>query len=226
LSAHYEPAAGGRVGGDWYDAFLLPDGRLAIALGDVAGHGVGTAGIMAQLRNALRAHLLEEADPASALTRLNSFASWLLPDAFATAIVACLDVNTGAATVACAGHPAPYVRRAGGSVTALAVSVSPPLGLTVPRAPSSEFVLGLGDSVVLYSDGLVERRGEDIDVGLIRLRDWLGTPASIPDARTIYAEVANPDGFDDATTLVVHRSPDNGHGDERSGPAPIMTVGG
>jgi chemotaxis family two-component system sensor kinase Cph1 len=95
LSAHYEPAAGGRVGGDWYDAFLLRDGRLIVLLGDVAGHGITAAGIMAQLRNVLRAQLFTGATPAEALNQLNYFCLHLLPSAFATALVARVDLDPG-----------------------------------------------------------------------------------------------------------------------------------
>ena len=93
LSAHYEPAAGGRVGGDWYDAFELRDGRLVVLIGDVAGHGITAAGTMAQLRNALRAYLFAGAAPAEALNQLNDFCVHMLPRAFATVIVARVDLG-------------------------------------------------------------------------------------------------------------------------------------
>ena len=103
LSAHYEPAAGGRVGGDWYDAFELRDGRLVVVLGDVAGHGITAAGTMAQLRNALRAQLFAGTEPAEALNELNEFCEHLMPRAFATVVVARIDLATGEVEAACAG---------------------------------------------------------------------------------------------------------------------------
>ena len=96
LSAHYEPAAGGRVGGDWYDAFELRDGRLIVLIGDVAGHGITAAGTMAQLRNALRAQLFAGAAPAEALNQLNAFCVHMMPRAFATVIAARVDLELGA----------------------------------------------------------------------------------------------------------------------------------
>ena len=95
LSAHYESAAGGRVGGDWYDAFVLRDGRLAVLIGDVAGHGLAAAGTMAQLRNVLRARLFAGDDPAEALTQLNEFCGHMMPRTFATVIAARVDLDSG-----------------------------------------------------------------------------------------------------------------------------------
>jgi light-regulated signal transduction histidine kinase (bacteriophytochrome) len=205
LSAHYERAVGGRIGGDWYEAFPRRDGILAVAVGDVAGHGVGTAGTMAQLRNALRAYLLEGADPPRALDQLNEFAAWLLPDAYATAVVACVDTRTGTVTTSSAGHLTPYLRRADGTVGPAPVSVAPPLGIKVNQPPASSFVMEPGDVLILFSDGLVERRTEDLDVGFARLHEYLAT-ASAPTAREAFSSVADPGGLDDATALVVRRA--------------------
>ncbi len=91
LAARYAPSARDVVGGDWYDLVLLPNGRVSVVLGDVAGHGLGAAAITAQLRHALRAYLLACDGPAAALTRLNALAAFLLPDELATVIVAELD---------------------------------------------------------------------------------------------------------------------------------------
>ena len=94
IAARYQPTADDAVGGDWYDLFWLPDGRVAIAVGDVAGHGVQVAPVMAQLRHALRAYLLQERSPAGALVRLNELASHLLPTDLASVVVADLDPST------------------------------------------------------------------------------------------------------------------------------------
>lgn len=109
LSAHYQTAQGGQVGGDWYDALMLGDEILTVVVGDVAGHGVAAAGTMAQMRNGLRAYLLGIPSPGEALRSLNEFATLLLPNAFATAIIASINTRTGVVTAASAGHLIPYV---------------------------------------------------------------------------------------------------------------------
>ena len=97
------------VGGDWYDAFELRDGRLIVLIGDVAGHGITAAGTMAQLRNALRAQLFAGAAPAEALNQLNDFCVHMMPGAFATVIAARVDLGSGQVEAACAGHLIPFL---------------------------------------------------------------------------------------------------------------------
>jgi chemotaxis family two-component system sensor kinase Cph1 len=116
ITAHYQTPEGGQVGGDWYDAVMLSD-TLTVVVGDVAGHGITAAGTMAQLRNALRAYLLQTTSPSAALRSLNEFATLLLPTAFATAIVACINTRTGHVTVASAGHLVPYLVSEGRQAT-------------------------------------------------------------------------------------------------------------
>ena len=104
LAARYRPSAADVVGGDWYDLVPLPDGRVSIVLGDVAGHGLSAAAITAQLRHALRAHLLRARGPAAALSGLNDVIGALLPGEMATAVIAELDPASGDVVVASAGH--------------------------------------------------------------------------------------------------------------------------
>jgi chemotaxis family two-component system sensor kinase Cph1 len=203
LSAHYEPAAGGRVGGDWYDAFELRDGRLVVVLGDVAGHGITAAGTMAQLRNALRAKLFVGTNPAEALTELNEFCEHLMPRAFATVVVARIDLRSGAVEAACAGHLIPYLTN---SVTAVQapIQLSPPIGLkNVSYAPST-FTMEPGHRLVMYSDGLVERRGEAIDDGIDRLEKTLARAGEAP-ASGIRAAMEWGDTHDDVTIVTLRR---------------------
>lgn len=200
LSAHYEPAAGDNVGGDWYDAFELRDGRLILLLGDVAGHGVAAAGTMAQLRNALRAQLFGGATPAEALNQLNDFSVHMLPGAFATVIVARIDLDSGLVEAACAGHLMPYLTNPG--VLAASVQLSPPIGIRgVTYAPST-FTIGPGQGLVMYSDGLVERRGEPIDAGLDRLAETL-TRVGNASASRIWSAMASVMGATDDDVAVV-----------------------
>ncbi len=129
LSAHYEPAAGDNVGGDWYDAFELRDGRLVVLIGDVAGHGITAAGTMAQLRNALRALLFAGATPAGALDQLNDFCLHMMPSAFATVVAARVDLGSGQVEAACAGHLMPFLTNSLPSATPAPIRLSPPIGV-------------------------------------------------------------------------------------------------
>ncbi|OBH78662.1 histidine kinase [Mycobacterium scrofulaceum] len=204
LSAHYEPAAGDNVGGDWYDAFELRDGRLIVLIGDVAGHGIAAAGIMAALRNALRAQLFAGAEPAEALGQLNDFCLHMLPGAFATVIAARVDLSSGDVEAASAGHLMPFLTDTVPPAVAAPIRLSPPIGIKgVTYAPST-FTVKPGHGLVLYSDGLVERRGEAIDDGLDRLCETLSR-AGQPSASRIWTEMAWGHIEDDVTIVALRR---------------------
>jgi serine phosphatase RsbU (regulator of sigma subunit) len=204
LSAHYEPAAGGRVGGDWYDAFTLRDGRLIVLLGDVAGHGLTVAGTMAQLRNALRAQLFAGAGPAEALTQLNEFSVHMLPGAFATGIVARVDLASGEVEAASAGHLMPYLTNSSSTVAQAPIRLSLPIGVRNARCVSDTFTLEPNHGMVLFSDGLVERRGQFIDDGLHRLAGILGDAQATP-APSISTAMATGETDDDITIVALRR---------------------
>jgi light-regulated signal transduction histidine kinase (bacteriophytochrome) len=204
LSTHYKPAAGDRVGGDWYDAFELRDGRLIVLLGDVAGHGVTVAGTMAQLRNALRAQLFAGASPAEALTQLNDFCVHMLPAAFATAVVARVDLGSGHVDAACAGHLMPFLTNSVPVATSAPIRLSAPIGVNGATYAPSTFTVEPGHGLVLYSDGLVERRGEAIDDGLDRLARTLGAAGDVP-ASSIWTAMASGRTDDDVTIVTLRR---------------------
>jgi len=204
LTAHYEPAAGERVGGDWYDAFELRDGRLIVVVGDVAGHGVTVAGTMAQLRNALRAQLFAGAAPAEAVRQLNDFCVHLLRSAFATVLVARVDLDSGLVEATSAGHLMPYLTEGSATAVAAPIRLSPPIGLSSARYTQSTFTIEPGQCLVLYSDGLVERRGEVIDDGMDRLARGLGECAE-PAAYPIWAALASGHTEDDVTVVTLRR---------------------
>lgn len=171
LAARYLPGAHGtRAGGDWYDVIPLDGGRVAIAVGDVVGQGAQAAAVMGQLRSALSAYLMEGHEPAGALGHLDRFAHRVPGAAGSTVTCLVLHPPSGELTWARAGHPPPLVLGPGGarflsdaSGTVLAVRGRPPYVAGRAR-------LAAGDTVVLYTDGLVERRGEVVDDGLERLR--------------------------------------------------------
>jgi GAF domain-containing protein/anti-sigma regulatory factor (Ser/Thr protein kinase) len=170
-TARYLPGTPGeRVGGDWYDLFEVPSGEIAIAMGDVVGHGIPAASMMAQLRNALRAYVWDGFAPGEVLGRLNNLLNGLEPEGMATASVAMLDPVTTKLRLASAGHlPVLHVRD--GVASFVGEGLGPPLG-AVPFARFDEISLELRpeDIAVFYTDGLVEDRTVSLDVGLEHMR--------------------------------------------------------
>lgn len=159
-----------QAGGDWHDVIELPNGRLGLAVGDVLGRGLHAAAVMGQLRVALAALAPNHPGPSAALEQLERFATGIEGAELATVVYAELDPATGALAYACAGHPPPLVVDPAGEATFLWDGRSRPIGASHPAARTDgEAVLSEGSTLVLYSDGLVERRGESIDVGLERL---------------------------------------------------------
>lgn len=204
LSAHYEPAAGDNVGGDWYDAFELRDGRLIVLIGDVAGHGIAAAGTMAALRNALRAQLFAGAAPAEALSQLNDFCLHMLRGAFATVIAARVDLGSGRVEAASAGHLMPYLTNSSAPAVPAPIKLSPPIGVKGVKYAPSTFTVEPGHGVVLFSDGLVERRGESIDDGLDLLAEILGRAGDTA-ATGIWTAMASDHTDDDVTIITLRR---------------------
>ena len=173
LAARYRPAdAEVQVGGDWYDAFSLEPGKVILAVGDVAGHGLAAASVMGQLRNALRALVLLGKGPGRVLQRLNELLVRLEPTAMATIWLAELDLATRVLSWSSAGHPPPVLRR-GSSVSFLEGAPNPPVGASAIGRPMRQFDRRLepGDLLIAYTDGLIERRGEPLDTGLTRLAE-------------------------------------------------------
>jgi serine phosphatase RsbU (regulator of sigma subunit)/anti-sigma regulatory factor (Ser/Thr protein kinase) len=183
LAARYLPGTAHLdVGGDWFDAVTLPDGKLALVVGDVVGKGVQAAASMAQLRNAIRAFSVEPLKPSSALARLNRLAESALDTTFATVAYLVLDPETGVCRAASAGHPPPLVAFPDGRVEFLERARGLPLGTGIESKYRQQTLeLPAGAIVVLYTDGLVERRGRSIDDGLADLRDAVAESSKDPD---------------------------------------------
>jgi len=197
---------GHHVGGDWYDVIPLPTGELGLVVGDVVGHDLAAATAMGQLRNTLRAYALDDASPARVLTRLNRAADLLDVVELATCIYAILDPGTLAVRWSSAGHLAPLVSDESGTAGLAAVDPGPPLGaLPEPSYVDSVLQLRPGDALVLYTDGLVERRGEAIDAGLADLAAIRG-PHPSADAMCdllVSTLIGDRARADDVTLLVV-----------------------
>ena len=174
VGACYDPAGpNADIGGDWYDCFALEDDLLALAVGDVAGHGLGSAALMVQLRNALRAYAVRERSPAEVVTQLNQFLVHLDTDSFATLVYAVYEPSTGSLRWTHAGHPpgAAVLCRQRRWLDTPGVG-GPVLGCG-PMRPHTEAttVLEPGEGVLLFTDGLIERRGSLLQDGLDRLAE-------------------------------------------------------
>jgi serine phosphatase RsbU (regulator of sigma subunit) len=206
ITGRYLPAGEGlRIGGDWYDAIVLPDGRLFLAIGDVVGHGVRAAAAMGRLRVALQVFALEGLGPAAMLERVNRHFRNLDDIDMATLCVVLHDPATSTLQIASAGHPPPVVRDAGGRVALLDVCGGPPIcALALARYTESTHELLPGSTVVLYTDGLVEQRSEDLGSGLGRLVAAVAqapaeTDALVDDLLLVRA----PDAVDDVAVLAM-----------------------
>lgn len=204
LDARYQPSIGGQVGGDWYDAFVLPDGRLAVVVGDVAGHGLEAAGTMAQLRNGLRAYLFLGHGPAAAVQALDRLVDWLLSGQMATLVVAVVDTVEGLVELVSAGHLRPFLIDPDGSVTELAIESGIPLGVEPNDVPTNTFALPAGAGLVLFTDGIVERRTESIEIGLLRLRQLFAGGDALHKIDAAMNS-RDPESSDDATVLILRR---------------------
>ncbi|MGW6619471.1 ATP-binding SpoIIE family protein phosphatase [Streptomyces erythrochromogenes] len=187
IAARYVPTGGGlQVGGDWYDMIPLPSGRFALVIGDVQGHDVRAAGLMGQLRIAVRAYASEGHRPDAVLSRASRFLAGLCAsqesdgaeddsDAqsprFATCLYVECDPQSGTLEVARAGHPDPAVRMTDGTVLMRPTAGGLPLGI-VPDTdyPTTRFTLEPGETMMLCTDGLIETGGHDLDTGWARLR--------------------------------------------------------
>lgn len=182
VAARYVPTGGGlQVGGDWYDMIPLPGGRFALAIGDVQGHDVRAAGLMGQLRIALRAYASEGHRPDAVLSRASRFLHGmtdgegeLLDPRFATCLYVEADPATGTLDIARAGHPDPAIRLADGTVLARPTAGGLPLGID-PDAdyPTTRFALEPGETMLICTDGLIETGGHDLDSGWQRIREIL-----------------------------------------------------
>ncbi|CAM3842280.1 PP2C family protein-serine/threonine phosphatase [Nocardiopsis rhodophaea] len=206
VAVDYRPTVfGAEVGGDWYDVFGVPHTeRVALAIGDVAGHRLSEAMIMAELRSVLRAAALEEGAGADhVVSRVDHYVDTYLPTSMATACFLVYEPEEGLLAYANAGHVPPLLLRADGRCAPLDAVVDPPLGCSLgSRRNRDQTAVGPGDLLVLSTDGVVERRGESLDVGLGKLADLLG---GLSDA-----------GPAEACSAIMEWSSGTGHADDRA----------
>ncbi|MFG2224617.1 SpoIIE family protein phosphatase [Streptomyces sp. NPDC048644] len=179
VAARYVPTGGGlEVGGDWYDMIPLPSGRIALVIGDVQGHDVRAAGLMGQLRIALRAYASEGHHPDAVLSRASRFLSGInetvqgADPRFATCLYIEVDPATGLLDIARAGHPDPAIRMNDGTMLVRPTSGGLPLGIDPDTDyPTTRLVLEPGETMMVCTDGLIETGGHDLETGWARLRE-------------------------------------------------------
>jgi phosphoserine phosphatase RsbU/P len=220
LAARYVTGAG-NVGGDWYDVFALPEGRLGVVVGDVAGSGLAAAVIMGRMRSALRAYVLETADPGAVLRMLDRNVQYFDPSAMATVLYGLFAPGTGEFTFSSAGHLAPVLATPDGRPAGmLPIQPGPPIGTADdPGRLSATAVIPPGALLCCFTDGLVERRDEAIDLGIGRVATTLdeliaasasrgGRPVPLAEdacAAVMRNLVGSAPARDDIALLMLHR---------------------
>ncbi|MEU6218661.1 SpoIIE family protein phosphatase [Streptomyces sp. NPDC047022] len=211
VAVRYLPATGSlNVCGDWYDVIDLSETRFAVAVGDVVGHGLEAAAVMGMLRSALSAATRALERPAQALEVLGLYARSVEGALNTTAVKAMVDTRSELIIYSSAGHPPPVLVHPDGTYDLLDQATDPPLGARpqhVPR-PQAGQTYTPGDTLVLYTDGLIERRGEHLETGLSRLTDALShyrglDPERLSDA--LLAQLGVAGGARDDIALVVVR---------------------
>lgn len=211
FTVRYEPAVLPlEIGGDWYDVLPIGNHRIGIVVGDCVGRGLPAAAIMGQLRSSARALLINGAEPAVLLDQLDSAAS-LIPNAYCTTVfLAILDTETGRLQYSNAGHmPAVLSGPEPGKTTLLSDAASVPLAVRrdEPR-PQATRMLAPGSTLMLFTDGLVERKHESIDDGIARAADVLAQTTTLPldiVADAMLRELAPEAGYDDDVAMVIYR---------------------
>lgn len=209
MAVRYVPGgAGMEVGGDWYDVIDLRDGKVGLVIGDVVGRGLRAASLMGKLRTALQAYALEGHAPAAVLERLHHLLEGQAKDAIATVLYLVLDADKRTVDIANAGHLPPLVRDEDNTAHYLPVAQSPPLA-AVPYARYEErqAKIAPASTVILFTDGLVERRGESLQVGLDNLCRAVEAGPAEPEAlcEAAVARLEDAGALEDDVALLAYK---------------------
>jgi anti-sigma regulatory factor (Ser/Thr protein kinase)/putative methionine-R-sulfoxide reductase with GAF domain len=208
VASRYRPAAGGSLGGDWFDVFPLPGGLTGLVVGDVVGHGIGAAAVMAQLRTALRAYAVEGHSPGLVVERVNELMLQLGPTSMTTLAYAVLNSTDESLELVSAGHPPPLLIDPSGEGRFLETSGGITLGASrTARYAAERFPMPTGSILFLFTDGLVETRGESIDVGLERLRVTATGKRGVEDLCRRIVDRMVPDAPGDDVAFLAARVP-------------------
>ncbi|MGV9529405.1 SpoIIE family protein phosphatase [Streptomyces cellulosae] len=212
FAVRYEPASRPlEVGGDWYDTVTLPDGRTGIVVGDCVGRGLEAASVMGQLRSACRALLLQDPSPGRTLAALDQFAAGVTGALCTTVFCGVLDPATGELTYSGAGHPPGILVHPDGTVRLLEEGCALPLAVRPGRTrPEATCFLPARATLLLYTDGLVERRRLPLSTGIERAGHAVreGRDMPVEDlAGAVMARLAPAGGYDDDVALLLYRHP-------------------
>jgi serine phosphatase RsbU (regulator of sigma subunit) len=210
FAARYVPAELSAVGGDWYDAFVLPNGQLWLVTGDVAGHGLNAAVIMGRVRSALRAYALLGVSPEQVIELTDRKVMQFEMGAMVTVVCACSEPPYEKIRICLAGHPPPVLAAPDGPATLVESVVGPPLGVQPDvRRAAAELAWPAGGVLLFYTDGLVERREVDLGERLDELVSSvpLAEPEQVCVAVT-HQMIGSHPGTDDIAFLAVRRTPD------------------
>ncbi|MGV9727726.1 SpoIIE family protein phosphatase [Streptomyces albogriseolus] len=212
FAVRYEPASRPlEVGGDWYDTVTLPDGRIGIVVGDCVGRGLEAASVMGQLRSACRALLLQDPSPGRTLAALDRFAAGVAGAVCTTVFCGVLDPATGELTYSSAGHPPGVLVHRDGTVRLLEEGRALPLAVRPGRTrPEATCALPARATLLLYTDGLVERRRLPLSTGIQRAGDAVQEGRDLPVedlAGAVMARLAPAGGYDDDVALLLYRHP-------------------
>ncbi|MET7866522.1 SpoIIE family protein phosphatase [Micromonospora taraxaci] len=232
FAARYAPATRPlKVGGDWYDTIALVDGQIGIVVGDCVGHGLRAATVMGQLRSACRALLLQDSSPSRTLTALDRFAAQLPGALCATVFCGVLDPTTGQLRYASAGHPPAIVTSPDGVTRLLDQGHSRPLGVRgSAERPEAEERVPARATLMLYTDGLVERRRQPLTAGIGHVVTVIQNGRAHPIetlATDVMDQLSPPGGYDDDVAVLLYRHPGPLELDfaaERTGLAPVRSA--
>jgi serine phosphatase RsbU (regulator of sigma subunit)/anti-sigma regulatory factor (Ser/Thr protein kinase) len=210
VATHYSPAGGLQAGGDFYDVLQLPDGRCVAVVGDVMGRGLEAAAAMGQVRTMIRSYAIDDPDPAAVFGKVDRYFAAFELEQLVTVLYFVADPVTGRVDIGNAGHLPPLLVNANGA-RAVPTMVGLPFGVDIAERAGSTLVLEPGDALIAVTDGLVERRDIDIDVGIESVLEAARRAAPADAATLLQAALGAPgahgDHDDDVTALVLQHTP-------------------
>jgi serine phosphatase RsbU (regulator of sigma subunit) len=204
LAARYVPGHG-KIGGDWYDVFVLPTGEPCAVIGDVAGSGLQAAVIMDRLRTAVRSYALETRDPADVLARLDHHVQHFEPDVIATVLCAVFLPGLDKAEISSAGHFPPVIAAPGHPPELADIASDQLIGVSPVERRATTIAVPPGTTLCLYTDGLVERRGRDLDEGQEMLRRAVTTGPPRANCDAVMQDLVGHDKSDDDIAILMMR---------------------
>jgi putative methionine-R-sulfoxide reductase with GAF domain len=204
MAARYVPG-NGKIGGDWYDVFVLPTGEPCAVLGDVAGSGLRAAVVMGRLRSAVRSYALAARDPAEVLTMLDRHVQHFEPGVIATVLFAVFRPGLDQVEISSAGHFAPVIAPPDGAAASVGLGTDVLIGAVPTDSQTATVALPVGATLCMFTDGLVERRGTDIEQNIDRVRRTLTAAPPAVNCAAVMQELVGRDEIQDDIALLMLR---------------------